>query len=147
VAVPTASWADLSNATEMSEAIERLTRGGKTDREIAEELTAQGYRSPRREAVSAHMVLRLRLRGRVLRERGRRRQVAGYLTVRQVAERLGISPYWVYERIYKGAIEVARDPRWKIYLFPESGRTIRVFQAMLAGRVAKISFKGGHQDA
>jgi len=92
-------------------------------------------------------VLRLRLRRRVLRERRRRQQVAGYLTVRQVAERLGVSPYWIYERIYKGAIEVVRDPRWKIYLFPESGRTIRVFQAMLAGRVAKISFKGGYQDA
>jgi len=147
VAVPTASWADLANATEVSEAIERLAREGKTDQQTAAELTAQGYRSPRREAVSAHMVLRLRLRRRVLRERGRRRQVAGYLTVRQVAERLGVSPYWIYERIYKGAIEVVRDPRWKIYLFPESGRTIRVFQAMLAGRVAKISFKGGYQDA
>jgi DNA invertase Pin-like site-specific DNA recombinase len=144
VAVATASWADLSQARAMQEAIEQLVGEGKTDQEIAEELTAQGYRSPRREAVSAHMVLRLRLRQRVLRERGRRRQVAGYLTVSQVAERLGIPPYWIYEGIYKGAIEVVRDPQWKIYLFPENGRTIRVFKEMLAGKITKIKFKGGH---
>jgi hypothetical protein len=102
VAVPTASWADLSNTAELSEVIERLAREGRTDQEIAEELTAQGFRSPRRGAVSAHMVVRLRLRQRVLRERGRQRSVVGYLTVRQVAEQLQIPPSWVYEGIYKG---------------------------------------------
>jgi hypothetical protein len=71
------------------------------------------------------MVVRLRLRQRVLRERGRQRSVAGYLTVRQVAEQLQIPPSWIYEGIYKRTIEIARDPKWKMYLFPESGRTIR----------------------
>ena len=146
VAVPTASWADLADAAAMGEVIERLAGQGKTDQEIAEALTAQGYRSPRRGAVSAHMVLRLRLRRQVLRPRGRRRPVAGYLTVRLLAERLQIAPSWIYEAIYKGKIEVSRDPKRKIYLFPEGGRTLRLFEELLAGRVTKISFKGGHQD-
>ena len=146
VAVPTASWADLVNVTALGEAIERLTREGKSDQEIAEELTAQGYRSPRRQAVSVHMVLRLRLRRGVLRPRKRQQSVAGYLTVRQLAERLQITSSWIYEGIYKGKIDVARDPTWKVYLFPEGGQTIKVFEELLAGKVTKISFKGGHQD-
>ena len=146
VAVPTASWADLVNVTALGEAIERLTREGKTDQEIADALTAQGYRSPRRQAVSVHMVLRLRLRRQVLRPRKRQQSVAGYLTVRQLAERLQITSSWIYEGIYKGKIDVARDPTWKVYLFPEGGQTIKVFEELLAGKVTKISFKGGHQD-
>src|SRR5262249_21117519 len=146
VAVPTASWADLVNVTALGEAIERLTREGKTDQEIADALTAQGYRSPRRQAVSVHMVLRLRLRRQVLRPRKRQQSVAGYLTVRQLAERLQITSSWIYEGIYKRKIDVARDPTWKVYLFPEGGQTIKVFEELLAGTVTKISFKGGHQD-
>jgi DNA invertase Pin-like site-specific DNA recombinase len=147
VGVAVASWADLSCAAEVEGTIEELARAGKSDAEIAEELTRRGYRSPRREAVSAHMVLRLRLRRRVLRERGGRRSVPGQLTVAEVAERLNVSIFWIYENISRGKIKVARDPRWKRYLFPDSARTVRLLKRLRAGEVPKVVFKGGHQDA
>ena len=69
VPLPTASWSGLSAAGKIEEDVVRLARQGKTDREIAGELTRQGCRSPRTSGVSAHMVLRIRLRRRVLRDR------------------------------------------------------------------------------
>jgi DNA invertase Pin-like site-specific DNA recombinase len=148
VPVRAAAWSDLAHAAEVEEAIVQLARQGKSDQEIAEQLTVQGYRSARTSGFSSHMVLRIRLRRRVLRDRmpATKRSVPGYLTVGQLAQRLNISYYPIYERIYRGQIEVARHPEKKMYLFPDTPRTIKLMQQLLAGRVKKVRFKGGYQD-
>ena len=144
--VPAASWSDVANAAEVEEAIMQLSREGKSDQEIAKQLTARGYRSARTSGISAHMVLRIRLRRRVLHDRTRSRgSVPGYLTVSQLAERLKTAPHRIYERIYDGRIEVARDSRRKMYLFPDEPRMIKLIQHLLAGKVQKVRCKGVHQ--
>lgn len=146
VQLPVARWSGLCRAAEMEAAITQFVRQGKSDEEIAAQLTADGYRSPRTSSVSAHMVLRVRLRRRIVRDQSQARAVAGYLTVTQLAKRMKIAPSWIYERIYRGKIEVARHPKWKIYLFPDRPRTITMFEKLLAGKVQKVRCKGGHQD-
>src|SRR5262249_18531783 len=148
VPVSTASWSGLSGAGEIEAAVIRLAGQGKTDREIARELTHQGCRSPRTCGVSAHMVLRIRLRQRVLRDR---RQavphcIPGYLTVAQLAGRLHVSPFVIYARIESGRIEIVKHAEWKRYLFPDAPRTITMMQQLLAGKIQKLRCTGGHQD-
>jgi DNA invertase Pin-like site-specific DNA recombinase len=144
--VPAASWSNVANATDVEEAIIQLSREGKSDQEIAKELAARGYRSTRTSGFSAHMVLRIRLRRRVLHDRTRsRRSVPGYMTVTQLAERLKTAPHRIYERIYDGRIAVTRDPRSKMYLFPDEPRMIKLIQRLLAGKVQKVRCKGVHQ--
>lgn len=146
VQLPVASWSGLCRAAEMEAAIMQFVRQGKSDEEIAAQLTADGYRSPRTSSVSAHMVLRIRLRGRIVRDQSQPRSVPGYLTVTQLAKRMKISASWIYERIYRGKIEVTQHPKWKIYLFPDRPRTLTMLEKLLAGKVGKVRCKGGHQD-
>jgi hypothetical protein len=147
VQLPAASWSGLCRTAEMEATIKQLVRQGKSDEEIAAQLTADGYRSPRTSSVSAHMVLRVRLRRRIVRDQSQPRSVPGYVTVTQLAKRMKIAPSWIYERIYRGKIEVTRHPKWKIYLFPDRPRTITMLEKLLAGKVQKVRCKGGHQDA
>jgi hypothetical protein len=148
VALPAASWSRLECAAQVQETIVRLTREGKSDGEIATELTQQGLRSPRKPGVSIHVVRRIRLREGVVRERAPApaRLVPGWLTVAQLAKRLELSPSQIYDRIYSGKIEVARSAQWKMYLFPDRSRTLTLMRKLLEGKVQKVRFKGGHQD-
>jgi hypothetical protein len=143
-----AAWSELPYAAEVEAIVARLTREGKSDQEIAIELTARGYRSARTNGFSAHMVLRIRLRQRVLRDpsQSRPRTFAGFLTVAQLADRLQVSPFAIYDRIASGTIDIDRDPRWKRYLFPDKPRTITMMQRLLEGKIRKFHCKGGHQD-
>lgn len=146
IPVAVLSWEDLPCRAALEEAIEGLLREGKTDREIAEQLTREGFRSPRSEVISEHMVLRLRLRRRVLREKNPPRAVRGYLTVRQLAAKLKVAIGPIYDRIYSGKIVGARDSEAKQYMFPDEPRTIKLMQQLLAGKIQKVVLKGGHQD-
>jgi hypothetical protein len=148
VAIPAASWSRLTCAGQVEETVLRLTQEGKSDQEMAEQLTQQGCRSPRTTAVSVHMVRRIRLRAGIVHQRTTRprRSVPGWLTVTQLAERLEISINQIYDRIYSGKIEVGRDVKWKMYLFPDRSRTLTMIRKLLEGKVQTVRFKGGHQD-
>ena len=84
----------------------------------------------------------IRLRHRQLSARGgtRPRHVPGYLTVTQVADRLGVPPHWVHDRIHNGTIALARDAETKLYLFPDKARTIAQLKQLQAGKVQKLRF-------
>ncbi len=58
----------------------------------------------------------------------------------QVANRLGVPPHWVYDRIHNGTIEVIRDLETKLYLFPDKARTIAQFKQLQANKVQKLRF-------
>jgi excisionase family DNA binding protein len=76
----------------------------------------------------------IRLRHRLLRE-GRRshpRQVPGYLTVPQIAEALGVSAHWVYDRINNGRIAAKKDPRTGLYLLPDKPKTVQKLKKLKA---------------
>jgi hypothetical protein len=112
-------------------------------------LTQKGYRSTKHDAVLPSTVRLVRLRHRLLRKRSQShpRRVSGHLTVPQVARAAGLTPHWVYDRIYNGTIEVARDPDTNLYLFPDKPRTIALFKQLRAGKLKKLRFLGGYQDA
>jgi DNA invertase Pin-like site-specific DNA recombinase/predicted DNA-binding protein YlxM (UPF0122 family) len=132
--------ARLSSATEMEEMILSLVRLGKTDQEIAEHLTEQGHRSPKGPIVLTSTVQIIRLRHRILvkRSQSHPRHIAGHLTVSQVAERLQVSKYWVYDRIHNGTLRIERDPNSKLFLFPDAPMNIALLEQLKAGEIQKV---------
>jgi DNA invertase Pin-like site-specific DNA recombinase len=142
VPVTVGSWTRVARAAELEEAIVQLARQGKSDTEIAEELTRRGYRSPRQLTVTPGTVHRVRRAHGLFVHAGfsHPRRVPGYLTVPQVAHQLKVQPSWIYARIQKGVIHVQHDPKWKVYLFPNKAKTISLFKQFLAGKLQELRF-------
>jgi hypothetical protein len=140
VPIPVGSFAELSCADEMEAKILELARQGKTDRDIAERLTAGGYRSPLRSFVLPSTVQTVRLRHRVLaiRSQSHPRRVPGSLTVPQVAEHLDIPRHWLYDRIHNGTIRVRKDPRTGCFLFPDAPDLLRKISRLHRGEIEQV---------
>jgi DNA invertase Pin-like site-specific DNA recombinase len=132
----------LSSAKKMEKEILRLAKEGTSDAEIAAVLTQQGHRSPKHAIVLPSTVRTLRLRHRLFRKRSQShpRRIAGHLTVPQLARTLGISKHWIYDRIHNGTINVARDRRTNLYLFPDLPKTLTLFKQLQTGKVHQLRF-------
>jgi DNA invertase Pin-like site-specific DNA recombinase len=138
------SWSELSNSAELEQHILEMHHQGLDDETIAQRLTAQGYRSPLNPTqLLPSTVKGIRLKHRVLvtRSQSHPRRIAGYLTIPQTAAALGISPYWFYDRIKKGVIEIKRDPSTGLYLFPDTPETLDQFRNLQAGHLNQLSFQ------
>jgi hypothetical protein len=140
VPVPVGSFAQLSGAKEMEEAILRMAREGHTDKQIAEYLTSCGYRSPQRDVVLPGTVRNIRLVHRILHRpsQSHPRRVPGFLTVPQLVEKLGIPRSWIYDRIHNGSIRVEKDASTKCYLFPDKPDTLRKFRQLIDGKISNF---------
>jgi DNA invertase Pin-like site-specific DNA recombinase len=140
VVVRVGSFAQMSRAKEMEEAILRMARAGQTDQQIGQWLTSQGYHSPMSDIVLTTTVKNVRLRHRVLipPSQSHPRRVPGYLTVPQLAERLGISRSWIHDRIRNGTIRVAKDASTRCYLFADKPETLRQFRQLVDGQVSHV---------
>ena len=140
--VTVGALARLSCAAAMEKDVVRLTRQGYNDAEIAEHLTRQGCRSPRHPTVLPSTVRAIRLRHRLLRERRQShpRHIPGYLTVSQVAHAVGLTPHWIYDRIHNGTIQMSRDRKTHLYLFPDKPKTITLFKHLREGNLQKLRF-------
>ena len=68
------------------------------------------------------------------------RRIAGHLTVPQLAEKLRISPHWIYDRIHNGTIRVTKDKQTRLYLFPDHPKTLERFRRLIAGRLQNLRF-------
>ena len=77
----------------------------------------------------------IRLRHGQLRSRSQShpRRVDGFLTVPQLARMLGITPHWIYDRIYNGSIPAAKDPATGLCLFRDDPATLDRLRALLIG--------------
>jgi hypothetical protein len=135
IPVPVGALADLTGAVEMERLILERSTSGMTDEAIAAQLTQEGYRSPQRAVVLPSTVQTIRLRHRLFHQRSQShpRQVAGALTVSQLARRLDVSPHWLYDRIHNRTIAVAKDPATGLYLFPDTPATLERLSALKAG--------------
>jgi DNA invertase Pin-like site-specific DNA recombinase len=142
VSVPVGSFAEMSGAKEMEEAIVRMARESQKDEQIARSLTAQGYHSPMRGVVLASTVRKVRLQHRILHQpsQSHPRHVRGYLTVPQLANQLKISSSWIHDRISKGIIRVQKDASTKCYLFPDKPDTLRKFRELIAGEISHLDY-------
>jgi len=140
VPVSVGAFADLQGAAAMEQQILALFAAGYTDDAIAAQLTQQGYRSPQRPQVLPSTVRTIRLKHGLLRQRHQShpRQVAGYLTVPQLARRLGVAPHWLYDRLANGRIQLAKDPTTGLYLFPDEPMTLEPLQQLRAGTCAQV---------
>jgi len=142
--IPVGSVTELSNASELERRILELTSQGLDDDTIAEQLTAEGFRSPMNPAaVLPNTVRRTRLQHGVLRERHQShpRRIPGYLSISQLACALGCSVHWIYDRIHNGTLVVAPDPATGLYLFPDHPHTLEQFAQLRAGTLATLRFE------
>lgn len=142
IPIPVGSLAELSRAKEMESQIVQMASAGHGDREIAEQLTQTGHRSPLRPVVLPSTVQAIRLRHRIMttRHQSHPRQIAGCLTVPQLAHKLGVSKHWIYDRIHNGTIHVARDKKTRLYLFPHQAKTLEQFRKLVAGKLQNLRF-------
>jgi DNA invertase Pin-like site-specific DNA recombinase len=142
VPVTVGSLASLSFAKEMEKEIVRRARQGQSDEQIATQLTQQGFRSPMRSTVLPGTVQRIRLRHRLLTQpsQAHARRMAGSLTVPQLAQLLSVSPHWIYDRIRNGTIQVAKDTKLHLYLFPDQPSTLVRFRQLRNGKIENLHF-------
>lgn len=148
VRVTVGKFAWLSGAVEMEATIERMAREGRSDAAIAEHLTSQGHRSPRADTVLPSTVRTIRLSKGILlhSHQSHPRRVPGFLTIPQLAKKLGISWHWIHDRIHNGTIKAKKDATANCYLFPDTSETIAQMQTMIAEFQAKPARRTGYQD-
>jgi len=143
------SFAELSSADEMERLILDLSRSGETDEKIAAHLTDLGYRSPTCEYVLPSTVMIIRLKHKVFRNRSQShpRKIQGYLTVPQLTKLLDLPQHWIYYQINKGSIQIEKDAKTGLYLFPDTPETLQRFKMLMDGEIRQLTFLRGYQDA
>jgi DNA invertase Pin-like site-specific DNA recombinase len=148
VRVTVGKFAWLSGAAEMEAAIKQMTDEGHSDAAIAEHLTATGHRSPRADKVLESTVRLTRLRLGILRttHQSHPRHVEGFLTIPQLAKKLGVSRWWISDRINNGTIKAKKDEKMKCYLFPDTLATLAELKTLVAEYRSKVGCGKGHQD-
>ncbi|MHB9081937.1 MAG: recombinase family protein [Pirellulaceae bacterium] len=147
VRVTVGKFAWLTGGAEM-EAAKQMTAEGLSDVVIAEHLTATGHRSPRADKVLESTVRLTRLRLGILRNthQSHPRRVAGFLTIPQLARKLGVSRWWISDRIHKGTIKAKKDEYKKCYLFADTPKMLAELKALVAEYPSKVGCGKGHQD-
>jgi hypothetical protein len=144
VPVPVGAFTDLSTAHEMETLILAWAQQGKSDTEIAEQLTKLGHHSPMdQQRVLPSTVRNVRLEHRLLHERSQShpRQVPGYLTLPQVVQALATTTYWLYHQIYEGRILIAKDEQTGLYLFSDTPQTLEQLRRLRSGQTHLVDFR------
>jgi DNA invertase Pin-like site-specific DNA recombinase len=133
---------DLSDFRQLEAQILRLESQGKADEEIAQILTAKGFRSSQHATLLTSTVQLIRLRhGCLHRYWGPRpRRVAGSLTIPQIATAVGVKPHWIYHLISRGRIRVTRDEERGLYLFPDRPETLEAFRQLRDGQRTELRY-------
>jgi DNA invertase Pin-like site-specific DNA recombinase len=149
IPIPVGSLAELSTGQELETRILQLHKAGKSDAVIAQELSAAGFRSPLRHDLLVSTVKGLRLKHRcfLTPHQSHPRQIAGALTVPQLAQRLGLSVHWLYDRLHNGQIRLQKDPTTHLFLFPDHPKTTELLTHLCAGRRQHVGFGQEYQDA
>lgn len=142
------SFSDLALANEIEKLIIELVNNGLEDKEVADHLTKLGYRSPMRQHFLPSTVAKIRWKNRIFRERKKPQplQVNGYLTVLQIAKIIGTHKRWIYDRIKHGSVKIAKDSETHAFLFPDTSKTIEMFEQLKNGHCNSIHFSKEHQD-
>jgi DNA invertase Pin-like site-specific DNA recombinase len=148
VRVTVGKFAWLSGAAQMEAAIKRMTAEGLGDGAIAEHLTEMGHRSPRADKVLESTVRMARLRLGILRRahQSHPRRVQGFLTIPQLAKKLGVSRWWISDRIANGTIKAKKDEKAKCYLFPDTPAMLAKLQALVTEYQHNTGCGKGYQD-
>jgi hypothetical protein len=143
------SLAELSTGQELEARVLQLHKAGESDEVIARELTAAGFRSPMHQELLVSTVKGLRLKHRcfMTQHQSHPRSIVGSLTVTQVAQRLGLSVHWLYDRIHNGQIQIQKDPATRLFLFPDHPTTLERLTQLRHGHLQHVGFGKEYQDA
>jgi DNA invertase Pin-like site-specific DNA recombinase len=147
--IPVGSFKELSSSKEMEKKIISLSQKGENDKSIAQQLTDQGYRSPMKSYVLASTVQTIRLKHRILQKESQSHQLhkEGYLSVTQLAKKLGVDKHWIYDRIHNGRIKIFKNIEANAYLFPDNYETMKLLNQLKNGHLYNVDFREEHQDA
>lgn len=136
------SFADLSNAKQMEEQIIQFAKKGVSDKKVAELLTQQGFRSPRKQFVLPSTIQIIRLRNGILLDKSQShpRRIPNFLTISQLSKKMDIPKHWFYDRINNKMIQISKDTKTGLYLFPDSPVTIENLAKLRNGKVENVVF-------
>jgi uncharacterized protein YndB with AHSA1/START domain/predicted DNA-binding transcriptional regulator AlpA len=142
VSVPVGSLRDMGNYDQLEGQILALESEGKSDDDIAAILTQAGFRSAQRDRLLRSTVQAIRLKhGRIHRFRGPRpRRVKGFLTLPQLAETVGVKPHWIYHLVDTKVININKDKKNGLYLFPDRKKTIDDFRRLKTGKIKRLDY-------
>jgi hypothetical protein len=128
---PVYRTAELGNYEPLVGRILALSQEGQLDQQIADRLTAEGFRSARQRPISKEVVGKIRQRQRQvgLRQRFRsERQIDGEWTIHGLAQELGVRRTWLYTRIRNGTLPARRHPVSGQYLIPTDPHLLAILQ-------------------
>lgn len=114
--------ADVSNYDELVERIADLTEQGLSDPQIAAQLTAEGFHTARRLAVTEHTIHKIRSKhGLVspLHQSRNASMVNGSWTIAGLTRELGVGHNWLYQQISEGKLkepDLERTTGYRVYL-------------------------------
>jgi hypothetical protein len=133
--LPVVTYAEMGDGQQLIAEVLRRARAGRTDRQIAAELTAAGYHAPLKEGLSAASVNRIRMQHGVLSRRTEflRTGVAGWLSLGQAVSRLGEHRAWAYHLIRKGRLVIRRDRETGLYLIADNSKSLKQLKELLRG--------------
>jgi len=140
--VPVSSFARLSDWQQIQDSVAHLACEGQTDEQIAAVLTANGHRAPSGGDITVATVRKIRFKNRLLRypKKSRPCQIAGYLTIAQLADKLKVTYTKIYWHILDGTINVKKDESTKCYLFPDKPFTVAQIRQLLEGKISQVEF-------
>lgn len=153
IPITVGSFQELSFSSEMEQLIIELSQANKTDQEIADQLTINGFRSPMKQYVLPSTVKTLRLKHRILQKQHQShpRRINGSLTLVEISKRINVSQHWIYDRINNRKIMVDKIQTEKyknpMYLFPDTEETIKLFLDLKNGILDNLNFLGEYQYA
>ena len=120
--LPTYRTTALAAYADLAARILALSQTGASDREIAEQLSTEGFHSARQPTVSTELVGKIRrARGGVaVRHQFRTQErIDGQWTTHGLAQALRVRRTWLYARIVDGTIPAVRHPVTGHYLIPD----------------------------
>jgi len=128
--------------------IRELADAGKNDEGIARELNREGFFPCRGACFTRQIVLKLRCRHHVYLGLGKLRRgqrPPGY-TIREMAALIRIDPSWVYRGIGAGRIDIEKDEKYGVYLFPRTRAAVQSMKQLKQNQVLQVSFRKEHSD-
>jgi DNA invertase Pin-like site-specific DNA recombinase len=141
VSVKVGNFSQLPRAKEMEEAIVQLSREGYFAAEIAHRLTADGFRSPWSDHVLPSTVRTVCYRHGIFNKaRSRPVHVPGYLTISELAKKLGIRRDWFLEEIGRGTIRIEKTPSTRCYLFPDRPETLNEIRLLRERKIKQLVY-------
>jgi hypothetical protein len=126
---------DRSDYPQLVARILALSAEGYPDQEIAQRLTAEGFRAARRPDVHVQLIEKVRRAHgqRARREQFRQQaQIDSAWTVSGLARELQVNSNWIRKRIANGTVAAMRDPMTGWYLIPDVPEVIEQLKIQAA---------------